>query len=140
MIDLQRVQATALRKGACEKIADIRTVPELMELFYSPQGVEFAEKAHFPDIGMLRRYKFELERYGVYVDCGPIEIKGRRYLCLAGNTKAVVRASGSRFTYNIIVMHGACVEVAASDYAVIKVTDVAAGEIRVTKDATVVAV
>lgn len=138
MIDVQEIRAEALRKNACGKIAEIRDTPELIRLFYSPQGIEFAAKTGFPDLALLRANKEELALYGILADAGEIELPSREYLCIAGDTRAVIHASQNEFVHNILVMHGAEALIKASGYAVVSATEIAAGGLCVENDGTAV--
>lgn len=124
--------------GACnklDKIADYRT---LVAAFFSPQGQEFCEKYRYPSIEALRGIKNEVMPRGVYVDCGNVVIKGKKNVCVAGNTHAEIYVSGVRFTHTVILMHGATATIYAENYAVVKVVNIGGGEVKINKDKTVV--
>jgi len=66
-----------------------------------------------------------------------ITLKGKEYVCLVGDTKATIEASGAKFTHTIILMHGARAQINAKDYAVLNIVNIS-GEYSVNKDGTVV--
>lgn len=107
--------------GVCSMFTGNETIEELLELFATPQGLEFYQKRGFPTIDILRKFKgFRAENAGVYIDAEEITLHGKERVILVGNTVA-------KLTYddmatqrnNVTVMHGASVNVVASNWAVV---------------------
>lgn len=129
---------SAYSLGACRKLDKISDYRTLVAAFFSPQGQEFCEKYCYPSIEALRDIKDEVKPRGVYVDCGYVEIKGKKNVCLAGNTHAEIYVSGVRFTHTVVLMHGASATINAENYAVVKVVNIGGGKVHINKDKTVV--
>lgn len=129
---------SAYSLGACSKLDKISDYRTLVAAFFSPQGQEFCEKYKYPSIASLREIKYDVRPRGVYVDCGDVVIKGKKNVCLAGNTHAEIYVSGVRFTHTVILMHGASATINAENYAVVKVVNISGGEVSINKDKTVV--
>ena len=103
----------------------------------TPQGIEFCQDHNFPSIEVFRENRSNLQGLEVYVDAGDITLKGKEYVCLVGDTKATIEASGAKFTHTIILMHGARAQINAKDYAVLNIVNIS-GEYSVNKDGTVI--
>lgn len=107
--------------GACNSFSG-GTLEKLVEQLFTPQGVEFVMKTGYPRLYEFREIQNEtdLKIYGIYVDCGNIELTESRKVFLVGNTVA-------RLNYrelannNVYMIHGANADIHASGYAVIKV-------------------
>lgn len=124
--------------GACRKLDKISDYRTLVAAFFSPQGQEFCEKYCYPSIEALREIKDEVKPRGVYVDCGDVKIKGKKNVCLAGNTHAEIYVSGVRFTHAVVLMHGASATIHAENYAVVKIVNIGGGKVNINRDKTVV--
>ena len=99
-----------------------RDVEQIIRLFTSPQGVEFCQKYHFPDITTLRRFKqYDVERYGIYIDAGHIRLENERTVVLIGKTSACL-SYDSKGRHEVILMHGAQASIQASAWAVVFVS------------------
>ena len=126
------IRAMALQTGACKKINRVQDF-----LMFTPQGIEFCQDHNFPAVEVFRENRSNLQGLEVYVDAGDITLKGKEYVCLVGDTKATIEASGAKFTHTIILMHGARAQINAKDYAVLNIVNIS-GEYSVNKDGTVV--
>ena len=135
---LKEIKERALQAGACALIRDVHDYAGLAALFFSPQGLEFAEDCGFPQLNHLRLIADEVLQEGVYVDQGNITLSCAKDVCIAGDTHATINVSGVDYLHNIVVMHGASAVINANNYAVIVITDVNAGEIKINKDNTVI--
>lgn len=135
--NLEEIMISALRGGACRKVMRIHDFPELIKLMFTPQGIEFCQIHNFPSVEVFRENRSNLQGLEVYVDAGDITLKGKEYVCLVGDTKATIEASGAKFTHTIILMHGARAQINAKDYAVLNIVNIS-GEYSVNKDGTVV--
>ena len=135
MKSIDNIKAKALRIGACDLVSDVEDFASLAKLFFSPQGREFCERHNFPTMTLARRIKTKIKPYDIYVDAGEMTSTKHR-IALIGNTHAKVVAKGTEAVYMIILMHGATVEIDASNYAVIKVINISGGEVAIHKDNT----
>lgn len=106
----------------CNMFKGTENLEQIIRLFTSPQGVEFCQKYHFPDIATLRRFKqYGVERYGVYIDAGHIRLENERTIVLIGNTSANL-SYNSKGRHEVMLMHGAQASIQASAWAVVFVT------------------
>lgn len=124
--------------GACSKLDKISDYRSLVTAFFTPQGIEFCEKHNYPSIETLRTIKEFVKSRGVYVDRSNVSLKGRRHICLVGDTHANIEAQDVKFVHTVILMHGATATIHASNYAVIKVINISGGKVEIIKDKTVV--
>ena len=107
---------------ACTMFKGTEDLEQIIRLFTSPQGVEFCQKYHFPDITTLRRFKqYDVERYGIYIDAGHIRLKNERTVVLIGKTSACL-SYDSNGRHEVILMHGAQASIQASAWAVVFVS------------------
>ena len=136
MLDAIIKSASAL--GACKRLDKITNFRTLTELFFSPQGQEFCQEHNFPSLDEFRRIKDEVKDRGIYIDRGNIVLKGRKHICLAGDTSAEIEASGVEFVHTVILMHGSSATINASNYAVLKIVNISGSEVEINKDKTVV--
>lgn len=106
--------------GACEAFSEAKSVKDIVEQLFSPQGVEFCLKFRFPTLDVYREFdKEELKQNGVYVDCGEIELTDPKRVFLVGDTKAIIRCAKTQ-NNNIYLMHGASASIIASGYAIVR--------------------
>lgn len=135
MID--EIKNAALKTGSCEKIKNVRTIQGLVNLMFSPQGLEFCKKNDFPSLETMRKVQNEVRAMGVYVDAGVVDLTGERCVCLAGDTQAVVDISGVKHIHTVVLMHGASATINAKDFAVLNIVNIS-GKYQVRSDNTVV--
>lgn len=111
----------ARKLDLCEIFTGEETLPQLVELIFSPQGREFMLANQFPNIATFRKFKpYEPEKLGVYIDAGSITINEPGKIFLIGKTTAEIYCR--KTTANeIILMHGASAKVYASGYSVVHV-------------------
>lgn len=128
----------AVTIGACGKVEKISDYRSLVSVFFSPQGIEFCEKNNYPNLETFRAIKERVISRGVYIDKGNISLKGKRHICLVGNTHACIDISGIQCVHTVILMHGATATINAYNYAVIKVVNISGGAVEINKDKTVV--
>lgn len=115
--DIHR-QIKALK--ACQKINGKEKISDLMQLFTTPQGVEFYQKTGFPTIEMWKEYRAEAQKYGIYVDAGDIELHGSQTVALIGNTHArLLFDDMASVGHTVIVAGGAMADITARNYAVV---------------------
>ena len=128
----------ALRLGACKKIENKSSIRELVELFFSPQGIEFCEKNDFPNIDMLRSLKNEISEFGIYVDSGLVMSVNEKDIALAGNTNGELTYDKNSYVNTIILMHGATAKITASKYTVLNIIIIGDCSYEIEKDDTVI--
>ena len=102
----------------------------MISLMFSAQGAEFLTTYGFPDIETFRMFKkYHPERFGVYIDCGKINLLGVQRAFLVGNTQAEIKCDETAL-YRIILMHGASAEIEASGYSVVKIEKDGVSEVK----------
>ena len=107
--------------GACSAFSEAKTVKEIVDELFTPQGIEFCLKLRFPTLDVFRQFdKEEVKQYGVYIDCGEIEVTDPQRVFLVGNTKATIKCAKTQ-NNSIYLMHGASVSVIASGFAIVRV-------------------
>lgn len=107
--------------GACGAFSEAKTVKEIVDELFTPQGIEFCLKLRFPTLDVFRQFdKEEVKQYGVYIDCGDIELSDPQRAFLVGNTKATIKCAKLQ-NNSIYLMHGASVSVIASGFAIVRV-------------------
>ena len=111
----------ARKLDLCEMFTGEETLPQLVELIFSPQGREFMLANQFPNIATFRKFKpYEPEKFGVYIDAGAITINEPGKVFLIGKTNAEIYCRKTRAN-EIILMHGASAKVYASGYSVVHI-------------------
>lgn len=118
---IEKIHRRAQAIGACSLFTGNETLEELINLMFRPQGVEFMMKYKFPDLDTLREFKpYHPERFGVYIDCGEIDLTEPRKAFLIGNT--VARIKYCEIARNrLYLMCGAKAQITASGYAVVRI-------------------
>lgn len=107
--------------GACSAFSEAKTVKEIVDELFTPQGIEFCLKLRFPTLDVFRQFdKEEVKQYGVYIDCGDLELSDPQRAFLVGNTKATIKCAKLQ-NNSIYLMHGASVSVIASGFAIVRV-------------------
>lgn len=106
----------------CEWFGDksLKTLEDLVEVFYYPQGIEFCQQHNFPSLDILQKFKnLNVEIYGVYIDAGKITLHNPQRVILIGNTEAIIDCNkgGS----DIIIMHSAKACITAKGWSVVRV-------------------
>lgn len=114
------IYTQAQKLGACPMLTGKEDINGLIDLFFTPQGIEFCTKHSFPDMGVLRQLK---ERYNlnkeVFIDT-ELKMKNPSRVALFGSgTIAELEYDGSAERYEVVVMHGATAKIKASGYAVV---------------------
>ena len=106
----------------CSLFKGTENISELISLYKSTQGIEFCTRYHFPELSIIRQFKnCDLEKYGVYLDAGKVNIKNPKgTVLLIGNTDAVIECSDTH-RFVISCLHEASVTVYASGYAVVSI-------------------
>ncbi len=132
MTGIDDIKQTALALGACGKVESINSTGDAISLLMTPQGREFALKTGFPTYKMWKKFWDNLP------EDAPTEINGIHFLvdsvktifrndkdCIAvGISNIIVHAQNPKRLIHVIAMHGATVEIHASNYAVVNVTSI----------------
>ena len=120
---IQRIYAQAKQLGACNLFTGReQTLEDIIALFVTPQGIEFCIKNNFPNIATLRLFKgYGVEKHGVYIDAGVIQVKNPKRAIFIGRTSATVICD-TLDNHNVVFMNGAKGTVNAQQWAVVKVT------------------
>lgn len=111
-----KIVENALKLGACNKIANIKDIPSLVELFYSPQGREFCIENKYPSLKTFR--EMDLEEYGIYTD-KKVEVENKNVTLVNSYGKLTFNRLDQ--VYIVVLMHGAKADIYASNYAVVLV-------------------
>lgn len=120
---IRQLYNNAKERNCCEKFTGNENLEQLLELFQSPQGVEFCQKYQFPDIEILRAFRgMEAIRHGIYIDAGHITLSNVARLTLVGDTVAELRYDDPSKRHEVVLMHGAKAHIEASGYSVVFVT------------------
>lgn len=120
---IRQIYAQAKILGVCPLFTGLeRTLDEIIDLFASPQGIEFCIKNHFPNIATFRLFKrYNVEKYGIYIDAGTITLKNPVRAILIGRTSATIYCDTLEM-HDITLLHGAKAVVNASKWAVAHTT------------------
>ena len=111
----------AEKLGACSMFTGNEDLQELVKLMFTPRGVEFMTKYHFPNIETFRKFKpLHPERYGVYIDCGEISLSEAKKVFLVGNTVARLKYWDIA-SNRLYLMCGAVAHIDAGGYSVVRV-------------------
>jgi hypothetical protein len=117
----------------CNVFTGCETLPELVDLMFSPQGVEFMTAFGFPNIRTFRRFiPYHPEQYGVFIDAQNITCDGVERVYLIGNTSARIKCAETR-KYAVVLMHGARAVVDAAGYSVVRIERDASSTAKVNK-------
>lgn len=118
---IAQIHAQAQHLGQCGKFTGSEDLNGLIDLFASPQGVEFCLAHHFPSLNTLAMFKpFEVHEKGIFINFGGLTISDRQRVVLIGRTSATINCNDN-VRYEIILMHGAKAVVNASNWAVVSV-------------------
>mgnify|MGYP000845829142 CR=1 FL=1 len=120
---IRRIYEQAKLLGVCTLFTGKeRTLEDIVRLFVTPQGIEFCINNHFPNMATLCLFKsYKVERFGIYIDAGTIELHNPSRAILIGRTSATVKCDTLEM-HDIILLHGAKAIVNASGWAVCKTT------------------
>lgn len=116
---IKQIFAQATQIGCCDKFKGSEDLQGIIQLFKSPQGLEFCIKNHFPHISTLRQFKpYNVGRYGIYIDAGEITLSNPGLVLLIGNTTATLNCSSNKARNEVVLMHGAKAVINASEWSV----------------------
>lgn len=134
---IQEVINKAISAGACAKMASTANIGELVDLFFSPQGIEFCSKNNFPDLSTFRGLKNELSEFCIFVDSKQIKSANNEFIALVGDTQGELIFDENKHVNTVVLMHGARAVIRASNYAVLNIANISC-EAEVIKDETVI--
>ena len=117
---IEKITTEIKENGACNSFKG-GTVEALVEQVFTSQGIEFLIKTGFPGIHEFREVlqQEDLKKFGIYVDCGRIDLSEERNVLLVGNTEAMLHYKDCQRN-KVYVIHGAKADIKASGYAVIR--------------------
>lgn len=105
----------------CDMFRGDETLEELIDLMFTPRGIEFLTRFHFPSLTTFRKFlRYKPERLGVYIDAGKIALTDTQRAFLVGNTTAYIKY-GKTALNRLYMMHGATANITAKGFSVIKV-------------------
>ena len=117
------IYQNASKLGVCSLFKGTESIDELIELFKSPQGIEFCGKHNFPDLPTLRTFRgVQASRLGLFIDTD-ISRENPAKVILVGNTIATLTYTDPSKRHEVILMHGAKAIIKASGYSVVFVTN-----------------
>lgn len=119
MANCNAIYAKAQQLGACSMLTGRENNIRLMQLLKTPQGIEFCTKNNFPDLATFREFRGALaESFGIYIDTD-VTLDNVSKVILVGKTHARLRYDDPTKRHQVILMHGATAEIAASNWAVV---------------------
>lgn len=112
----------AKEMGACNRFKGTEcTLEDIITLFLSQQGMEFCMNNQFPSLDTLRQFKkYDVEKYGIYIDAGDITLNNPKHVVLVGSTSATVTFDALE-RHEVYVLQGAKCTVEAYEWAVVRV-------------------
>lgn len=118
---ISQIHEQAGRLGQCGKFSGNEDLNQIIDLFTSPQGVEFCLAHHFPALNTLAMFKpFDVHEKGVFINFGGLTISDRHRVVLIGRTSATINCN-ENVRYEILLMHGAKAVINANNWAVVSV-------------------
>ncbi len=124
MTGINKIKAMALAYGACDTVVSLKSIADAISLLMTPQGREFALNTGFPTLEVWRKNKNEVNFTPcVYLDTKNVFASNHDIVAI-GDSEVTVTLSKPDKLYHIIAMHGATVEINASNYAVVTVTSI----------------
>lgn len=107
-IILRNIHQQALTAGACEKFKGTETLEQLVELFKSPQGIEFCIRNQYPNTATFRLFKqFDLAQWEIYIDAGNVFVKNPKKAVFIGRTTATVNCDDNSERHEVVLLNGA---------------------------------
>lgn len=135
MKGIDNIKRSAAELGACRKLDPVEYVGDAIALLMTPQGREFALKTGFPDLQVWRANREAArDAIGVYLDTHNVFASNHDVVAV-GDSVVSLEVSGTQRLYHVLAMHGAQVEINASDYAVVTITNIGA-TVRIHNDGT----
>ena len=124
MTGIEEIKKSALALGACNKVESINSIEDAIALLMTPQGREFVLKTGFPSLDLWRiTANHILLPDCVFLDEDKYDVDESNVV-IVGESSVSIIADKLESLYHIIAMHGAEVEIKASNYAVVTVTSI----------------
>lgn len=116
---LHEVYQQGVALGACGSFTEAMSIRQIVDMLFTPQGVEFCIKRGFPTLEMFRRLGTveDARTLGVYIDCEDITLEDPQRAFLVGNTRARITYTETQRN-GLYMMHGAKATVIAGGYSV----------------------
>lgn len=126
------IKEEALARGACDKIRNAKTAQDLVELLFTPQGLEFASEKGFPTADIIaqcyRRCPSLRQNARLYASYNPTQgdtqVLGDRSIIIAKTEGITFCAKRPEFVHHIILVEGATLRIRLEDYCIAKVTQI----------------
>lgn len=104
---------------ACDMFKGTEDLQGIIRLYTSTQGLEFCMRYHFPNLATLRLFKkYNVEKYGIYIDAGAITLENPTRAILIGRTSATINCDTLK-KHEVVLLHGANAIVNASKWSVV---------------------
>ena len=117
--------------GQCGLLKGNEKIIELMDLFFTPKGIEFCTTYNAPSLEAFRRFRGKrAERGWFYIDT-PVKAKNLPCVALIGSETVAELEFTETAGFTVVLMHGAQAKITASGYAVVFVTNAGGGEVEV---------
>ena len=127
----QQVYSEIERYNTCGMLKGGENVSELMDMFFTPQGLETCTTYKVPSLATCRMFDRSIaERGGFYIDKNT-RMKNVERVALIGETNAELEFTETK-RFIVVLMHGARAKIIASGHSVVFVTN-AGGEVEVVK-------
>lgn len=105
----------------CQMLMNDTDFEGLIDMMFSSRGIEALITYQFIDISLFRKFKnYDIEKYGVFIDCGEITLYDEKKVFLIGNTTARLKYAQTQRN-RLILMYGASARVEASGYCVLNI-------------------
>lgn len=109
--------------GPCGMFRGTESFRELMELFLSPQGIEFCMENDFPPAGYLQAVREAgASEMGIHIDEGKGTARNARIIALVGDTDFELFYDTLEYACKVVLMKGARCTIHASGYSVVSVS------------------
>ena len=135
MITASDIKKQALSLGACDKLLENNSIGEFISLMFTSQGREFCKKENFPTYDIFKNANEDPTQHNCFVDKGELSFENTDKIVIVGNTKATVKITDNSKIYKIMLFHGAEINIEASDYSVVLITNIG-GSIKTKQDNT----
>lgn len=122
MTGIDNIKEAALALGACGKVESINSISDAIALLMTPQGREFALRTGFPSLDVWRDNAEGANAIpGVYLDTKNVFVSNHDSIAV-GDSEVCATLKGADRLYHVVAMHGATVEIHATDFAVVTVS------------------
>lgn len=116
---IRQIYKQAKQIGCCNRFKGTENLSELIDLFRSPQGIEFCMAHRFPSLSTFAMFPSkETEEKGIFINSGSIELHNPGKVVLVGDTTATILCDSPDILTDIYVMHGAKATIYAKGWAV----------------------